>query len=98
MATVTLGTTSTSALTAIPWNPMSPIADIASIAEAIKSQNPIARIIPQVFSNNGRLQFPNHRGFILLNPGDYIAVDSRGWPIVVSSQSIAAGGTSWAHT
>lgn len=100
MATVTLGTTSSSALTAINWNPMSPIADIATIAEAIQGQNPFGRHAPQVFANNGRLQFPSRRGFILLMPGDYVGVDANGWPIVVSSNSIAGqqASSSWAHS
>ena len=97
MATGTLGTNATSSLTSINWNPMTPIADIATIAEAIQAQNAFGRHAPQLFAGNGRLQFPGRRGFLLMLPGDYIGVDANGWPIVVSSQSIASGSTSWPH-
>jgi hypothetical protein len=97
MATSTLGTNLTSSLTALNWNPMSAVADIATIAEALQGQNAFGRHVPQFFASNGRLQFPGRRGFILLQTGDYIAVDANGWPIVVSNQSIASGSTSWTH-
>ena len=73
---------------------------IAAIAALIKGQpnaGTFQTISPGAFANNGRVHFPGHRGFLLLNPGDYIGVDSFGWPIVVSSQSIASGSTSWTH-
>jgi hypothetical protein len=100
MATKTLGTNGTNTLTAMSWNPMSPIADIATIAEALQAQNPFGRNAPQLFANNGRLQFPGRRGFLLLQPNDWIGVDSNGWPIVVSNQSIAGAlaATSWTHS
>jgi len=44
----------------------------------------------------GILDFPNRpNSQISLLPGDYIFYDSNGWPIVVSRESIAVGGTSW---
>lgn len=100
MATKTLGTNGTTTLTAISWNPMSAIADIATIAEALQGQNAYGRHAPQLFANNGRLQFPGRRGFLLLQPNDWIGVDANGWPIVVSNQSIAGGlaATSWTHS
>lgn len=99
MALQTLGTTSTTVLPALRWNPMSPIADIAAIARNIKSQaNPTQPIAPGAFANNGRLHFPGHFGFILLKPGDVIAYDNNGWPTLVSSQSIARGGSNWVLT
>jgi hypothetical protein len=96
MATGTLGTAATTSLVSLVWNPMSAIADIATIAANIKGQSGIRPISPGAFANNGRLHFPGHRGFILLNPGDYVAYDNWNWPIVVSSQSIASG-SSWSH-
>lgn len=99
MATRTLGTVATTSLIAIDWNPQTAQADLATIAANIKSQsNPARPIVPGGFSNGGRLFFPDRQGFLLLKPGDYVAYDSNYWPIVVSKESIAAGGTSWAHS
>lgn len=100
MATKTLGTNGTGTLTAISWNPMSAIADIATIAQAIQGQIPYGPHLPQMFANNGRLEFPERRGFLLLQPDDWIGVDANGWPIVVSNQSIAGSlaSTSWTHS
>ncbi len=99
MATGTLGTAATTSIVSINgWNPMTAIADIAAIALNIKSQsNPAHPIAPGFFANNGRLEFPERRGFILLRPGDYIGYDDYGWPVVVSAESIA-NGTSWSHS
>lgn len=49
------------------------------------------------FSQNGLLYVPN-RGVLQVLPGDYVAVDSDGWPILVSASSIGFGGTNWAHS
>jgi len=46
-------------------------------------------------TRDGRLYVPN-RGFLLVRAGDYIGVDSTGWPILVSARAIAAG--PWTHT
>ena len=99
MALSTLGTNANNTLQALNWNPMSAVADVAAISEAIRGQSAFGRNIPQFFANNGRLQFPGRHGFILLNTGDYIAVDANGWPIVVSSNSIAGqlAASSWTH-
>ena len=100
MALSTLGTNATSSLTALNWNPMSAVADTAAIAGAILGQPSMGSfqaISPGAFTKSGRLHFPGRAGFLLLKPGDYVAVDSFGWPIVVSSQSIASGSTSWTH-
>ena len=41
------------------------------------------------------LHIPN-RGVLKILPGDYIAIDSlTGWPILVSSQAVAATGSFW---
>jgi hypothetical protein len=100
MATGTLGTNATTTLTSMSWNPMSPVADVAAIGALITGQNAFKREAPGNFSKGGRLAFPGRRGFLLLSPGDYVAVDSNGWPIVVSFQSIAGtyAATSWTHT
>jgi hypothetical protein len=99
MATGTLGTTGTTVLTSINgWTAQTAIADVAAIQEAIVRQGTFrTSIVPGGFSPSGRLFLPGGRGIIQMKPGDYIGVDSNGWPIVVTSESIAAGGTSWAH-
>ena len=48
------------------------------------------------FSAGGQLFIPGDRGVITLLPGDYVGVDSTGWPIVVSANAIANG--PWTHT
>ena len=100
MATGTMGTTGTTSLVSINgWNPQTAIADIASIEALIKQQaNPAHYIEPGNFSPSGTLHLPGGRGIIRLKPGDYIGVDHNGWPIVVSSQSLADGSSSWAHS
>lgn len=44
----------------------------------------------------GILELPGGRGRIIVKPGDVVAIDSTGWPIVVSAASIAYTGTVWA--
>jgi hypothetical protein len=97
MSLGTLGTNANNSLTSIVWNPMSPVADVAAIQAAIMTQNAFQKIAPGAFSQSGRLAFPGRRGFILLQPGDYVGVDSHGWPVLVSNQAIAAAGSSWTH-
>ncbi len=96
MATGTLGTNANTSLTSITFQPTSPVADVASIQALILNQsNPAHPVIPGGFSKSGQLFLPNGRGIISMKPGDVIAVDAFGWPIVVSAESIADGSTSW---
>ena len=96
MATGTLGTNANTSLVSITWNPMTPVADIATIAAHILGQaNPAHPIAPGAFSASGRLHFPGRQGFVLLRPGDVIAYDHFGWPVFVSSESIADASSSW---
>jgi hypothetical protein len=98
MALITGGTTGTTVLNGMAWNPSKLQADIAAINNAIKYQaNPAHPIFPGGLIN-GIVDFPDRLGQINLLPGDYVFYDSFGWPIVVSRESIAAGGTSWAHS
>lgn len=101
MATKTLGTSATTSLNpAIQFLPGygsgMAAADIASMALAIKNDqingNPI---FPNAFSSNGILYVPN-RGFLQMLPGDWVGVDSAGWPILVSKNSIATA--AWTHS
>lgn len=97
MALITLGTNATTTLNALVWNPAAAAADIAQIANNIKGQNSVGRIAPGAFSRNGRVHFPGRHGFVLMLPGDYVAYDGAGWPVIVSSWSIANGG-GWTHS
>jgi hypothetical protein len=99
MALITGGTTGTTVLLGMKWNASGLAADIAQINNNIKYQaNPAHPLVPGAFANNGLIDFPDRAGFMNLLPGDYVFYDSFGWPIVVSRESIAAGGTSWAHS
>ncbi|SRR6266851_4753275 len=113
MATATLGTNAQTTLTALsapgsfitPGGTVSSVtqldADIATINQAIKDdQNPN---LPSPgagpmwgWSRNGQLYVPN-RGWLKVFPGDFIGVDSQGWPILVSAKS-AAVAAQWVHT
>lgn len=103
MATITVGTTSTTSLSkGLVFEPgygsgMS-AADIASIALAIKNDQINGQpIFPQAFSANGILYVPN-RGQLKMLPGDAVAVDPHtGWPILISKLAFAAGGN-WTHS
>lgn len=95
MALGTLGTDANNSLPSLVWKPGVAQADIAAIAAAVKDQkNPAHPIVPGAFSNEGILTLPGGRGQIRLQPGDVVAYDDFGWPVVVSAESIA-GGTSW---
>lgn len=101
MATITMGTTAQTSL-----NPSKKFlngiggsgisaADLASINLAIKDDLGNAHaIVPGALSSMG-LVIPN-RGILKVLPGDYIGVDSAGWPILVSAYSIA--NAAWIHS
>jgi hypothetical protein len=96
MALGTLGTNANNSLASLVWNPMSTVDDVSLIAAHILGQsNPTHPIAPGAFSKAGRLHFPGRFGFVLLKPGDVVAYDHFGWPIFVSSESIADGSSSW---
>jgi hypothetical protein len=101
MATVTLGTNGTGTLAAVSFQRSLSDADIATIQQAILEDKVLAagstRAWPGAFARTGLLYIPN-RGVLQVLPGDYVATDSSGWPILISRQAIAAGGTSWTHT
>lgn len=96
MATVSIGTNDTDSLTPalkfLPgYNSGMSAADIAAVALAIKNdQINTHPIFPEAFSANGLLYVPN-RGVLTMKPGDYVAVDSTGWPILLSSLAAASG-------
>ena len=73
------------------------VADFATINNGIKDDiNPLHPIwgAGVGLDRDGRLYIPN-RGILQVRPGDYIAIDANGWPILVSGYSVATGG--WTH-
>lgn len=96
MATSTLGTNATTTLTSLINSGSMAVADVATITLAIKDDlNPTLPIFPGAYSGVDLLYVPN-RGILKVLPGDFVGVDSQGWPILVSANSIANG--PWTHT
>lgn len=46
------------------------------------------------FSFNGQVEIPG-RGILMVKPGDVVAIDNTGWPILVSAAAIAYPGSLW---
>lgn len=99
MAIGTLGTNANNSLTSLQFQPGY---GSGQSAAAWASMNIIKNdlvnglpLIPFSFTDNGLLLVPN-RGTLKVLPGDYVGVDSQGWPILVSKNSIANG--PWSHT
>jgi hypothetical protein len=99
LATITLGTTLTTSLTALKYLPGyasgMAAADQATIQNAIKDDINVAHPRLAGAFQGGQLFIPN-RGVLLVLPGDYIGVDSQGFPILVSANSIA--NAAWTHS
>ena len=49
------------------------------------------------FSFNGQLFVPN-RGVLNVLPGDVVAVDNTGWPILVSANAVGYAGSLWSFS
>jgi hypothetical protein len=72
-------------------------ADLATCNNAILDDLNVAHPrIPGSFTYEGGLFIPN-RGRLKVLPGDKVAYDNRGWPILISADSIA-NGTTWTFT
>jgi len=96
MATSTLGTNATTSLTSLVNSPVMVPADLATIQNGIKDDVIITHPVwPGAYSYMDLLYVPN-RGVLKVLPGDFVGVDTNGWPILVSAYSIATGG--WTHT
>jgi hypothetical protein len=104
MATHTLATSAN--LTAVAYS-QSPLvllpADLASVSQGVKHDQNIKNgqstahlPVQGAVTPNGFVVLPGGRGVIQLLPGDVVAVDAQGWPIVVSAYSITTGG--WTFT
>jgi hypothetical protein len=98
MALHTLVTKAATTLTALTWTKDVLQTDIANLAQLILDDiNPAHPIKPGAWSNNGILFIPNRTGgFVAMQPGDTLAVDLNGWPIIVSAQSLTAG-NAWTY-
>ena len=106
MATSTLGTNANSsipnALQFLPgWNSGMAAADVATLNTAIKDDQgnlhlQTGQLAPfnAAFTVEGNLYVPN-RGILKVLPGDWVGVDSRGWPILLSKDTITNG--LWTH-
>ena len=100
MALKTLGTSATTTLNAfVSGSDLSP-ADVAQICANIKDDLAAAHpVVPGAFEfalgGNSVLYIPN-RGVLKVLPGDYVAYDPNGWPILVAANSIAGSG--WSHS
>jgi hypothetical protein len=99
LATKTLGTNATNSLVAVKYLPgynsgMS-AADQATIQNDILDD--LINSHPQLAGafQSGQLFIPN-RGILQVLPGDWVGVDSTGWPILVSANAIASG--PWTHS
>lgn len=89
MATKTAGTLATTTLTALQSYASDAAADVATIAQAIKDDINVAHPTwPGAYVLNGFLYVPN-RGVLKVLPGDWVGVDPQGWPILISSNSLA---------
>lgn len=101
MAARTMGTTTTSILTALKFGADLLPQDVGNLANLICDDKVGAAgshlRLNRAFSQDGLLFVPN-RGVLQVLPGDYVAVDNDGWPILVSASSIGLGATRWVHS
>ena len=96
MATSTLGTATTTTLTSLINSGAMAPADLAALVNAIKDDLNVAHpVYPGAYSTLDLLYVPN-RGVLKVLPGDFVGVDSQGWPILVSANSAASA--AWVHT
>ena len=101
MATLTLGTTAQTSLTSLVATASPNAADFATISQGIKNdlttgpQGKGVALVGGGWVQPGLLIIPN-RGILQVLAGDYVGIDSQGWPILVSANSIA--NAAWTHT
>ena len=95
MSTKTLGTAATTTLTAVqipPTGNATPAisdTDWATMANSILDDVIISHpIYPGAMSRSGLLYLPN-RGIVRLLPGDWIAVDTGGYPYLIPNYALA---------
>jgi hypothetical protein len=98
MATHTLATSAPLTCVAYSQSPgvLLP-ADIATVSQLIRNDlNTSHPALNGAFDYRGILILPNRYVGVKVLPGDVVAVDANGWPIIVSAYSIATGG--WTFT
>lgn len=100
MALKTFGTTAQTTLRAFVQDTTMLAADQATVRLNIKSDLPPYNVWPGAFEfsapGGSSLLFIPRRGYLQVFPGDYVAYDSNGWPILVSAEAIATG-SQWVH-
>ena len=113
MALKTLGTSATTTLNALVMNSDLTVADAATLRANIKwdyvyvngawvqNQNGAAYPGGFEFQGGSGLLYVPRRGVLQVLPGDYVAYDPNGWPILVAGGSITTNvgsATGWAHS
>ena len=97
MALKTMGSQAQTTFSAIQMTGAMTVADVATLTLSILNDQINGRpIYPGAFSSTGLLYVPN-RGVLKVLPGDYVAVDTVGWPVLISALS-AGTGASWVHS
>lgn len=98
MSLLTLGTAATTSLGGFFWSSNPTPANLALLAVAIKDDKINTHpIYPGAITQGGGGLYVPNRGVLKVLAGDMIGVDNRGWPILISADSIA-NGTSWTHS
>jgi hypothetical protein len=97
MALKTMGSQAQNTFSAIQMTGSMTVADVATLTLSILNDQINGHpIYPGAFSSTGLLYVPN-RGVLKVLPGDYVAVDTVGWPVLISALS-AGTGASWVHS
>ena len=55
------------------------------------------KVRPHLSLVDGKLMIPG-RGYVKVLPGDVVAIDNTGWPILLSAETIAYAGSLWTFT
>jgi hypothetical protein len=96
-----LSTIATTGVSGIAFASSISATDFATMQQNIKddliNSAPNHPIYGDSFTRMGQLFVPN-RGILQIRPGDVIAYDSAGWPILISADSIAYASSSWTVT
>jgi hypothetical protein len=101
MATITVGTASTTSLVGVVWSQDPTVLDptdvnviIRRIKDDLNVDHPVAQIsgVGGLEQSAGKLWVPN-RGSLVIYPGDVIATDARGGVVLISAY--AAAGANW---
>lgn len=91
MATRLLGTNNNNSIPfALAFSPVNLVADVATIQQHVLNDLDRLQVEPGGWTKDGWLYVPN-RGFLRARPGDVVGVDNRGWPILLSGDTIANG-------